>query len=299
MMYIKTHKSILVAFILNITFSIVELFGGIFTGSIAIISDSLHDFGDAISIGISYILEKISKKGANEKYTYGYIRYSVVGSLITIIILIAGSILVIYNAIGRIMHPIEINYNGMLLFAIFGILTNTLATYATKDGKSLNQKAVNLHMLEDVLGWVVVFIGTLLIKITNIDMIDPIMSILVSVFILIHAFKNLSRIGDVFLEKVPTNVNINNITKHLLEISEIKDIHHFHVWSMDGSSLYATLHAVGESVSHNQIKNKIRAELKEHGVSHVTIELESPQDVCCDKICNPHINQIAPHNHSH
>ena len=160
----KTDKNIFVAFFLNISFSIIELFGGLFTNSIAILSDAIHDFVDALSIGISYFLEKKSKKEPDNIYTYGYIRYSILGALITTVILITGSIFVIINALIRLFNPVTINYDGMLILSIIGIIFNLLAAYMTKEGDSLNQKSVNLHMLEDVFGWIVVLIGSLLIK---------------------------------------------------------------------------------------------------------------------------------------
>ena len=148
----KTEKNILIAFILNLSFSIFEFIGGIFTGSVAIISDAIHDIGDATSIGIAFLLEKKSKKKPDNKYTYGYIGYSVIGGFITTLILLLGSFAVIYNSIQRIINPTEINYNGMIVFAIIGIIVNLIASMLTYKGDSLNQKAVNLHMLEDVLG---------------------------------------------------------------------------------------------------------------------------------------------------
>ena len=114
----KTEKNILIAFVLNFAFAIFEFFGGIFTRSVAILSDALHDFGDAFSIGVSYFLERKSKKQPDDIYTYGYTRYSVIGSLITTVILLFGSIAVIYNAIVRIFNPVEIDYSGMIVFAI-------------------------------------------------------------------------------------------------------------------------------------------------------------------------------------
>ncbi|MBR2499832.1 MAG: cation transporter, partial [Clostridia bacterium] len=143
----KTEKNILIAFILNLLFSVFEFVGGIITGSVAIISDAVHDTGDALSIGISYFLEKKSKKQPDKVYTYGYQRFSVMGSLITTVILLFGSIAVIYNAIVRLFNPVEINYSGMIVFAIIGVLVNFIAAYFTKEGDSLNQKAVNLHMI--------------------------------------------------------------------------------------------------------------------------------------------------------
>ena len=214
----KTQNNILIAFILNLSFSIIEFIGGMFTSSIAIISDSIHDIIDAFSILISFILEKISKKGPNEKYTYGYARFSILGALITTFMLIVGSILVIYSSINRIVNPVQINYNGMIVFAVFGVVINFLAVYFTKDGVSLNQKSVNLHMLEDVLGWIVVLIGSIVMKFTNINIIDSIMSLFVALFILINAIKNLISIGDLFLIKIPKGISISEIKNHILKI---------------------------------------------------------------------------------
>lgn len=297
----KTEKNILIAFILNISFSIFEFIGGIFTHSVAIMSDSVHDMGDALSIGASYFLEKKSKKKPDEKYTYGYIRYSLVGSTITTTILLVGSSLVIYNAILRIINPVEINYDGMIIFAIFGVIINFIAAYFTKEGDSLNQKSVNLHMLEDVLGWIVVLIGAIVMRFTDISYIDPILSILVSLFILVNALKNFKSIIDVFLEKTPKNINIEELKKHLMNIENIMDVHHIHVWSMDGFKNYATVHVVVENINVD-IKNKIREELKEHGINHVTIEIETKDEKCDEKQCEIDYsteNNLHHHHHHH
>lgn len=290
----KTDKNILIAFILNICFSIIELIGGFITGSIAILSDSLHDFGDALSIGISFFLEKKSKKKANDKYTYGYIKYSVMGSVITTTILIVGSIFVIFESIKRVINPTEINYNGMIVIAVFGVIINTVAALKTKEGDSLNQKAVNLHMLEDVLGWLVVLIGGFLIKFTNISIIDPILSIIVALFILINSFKNMNDVLEIFLEKTPRDININEIKEHLQTLKGVKEVHHIHVRTIDGYSNFATLHVVVEKYSEN-IKNKIKEELKEHNISHSTVEIELENENCEDESC--HVDNTTHHHH--
>ena len=294
----KTEKNILIAFLLNISFSIIELIGGIFTGSIAILSDSLHDLGDALSIGVSYFLERKSKKKPDNKHTYGYIRYSVLGSIFTTMILLIGSIFVVYEAIKRMINPVEINYNGMIGFAIFGVVINAIATFVTREGDSLNQKSVNLHMLEDVLGWIVVLIGSILMKFTNITYIDSILSILVAVFIFINAFKNLLRIIDLFLEKTPNNIDIQELKEHLLEIEGVNDVHHVHVRSIDGYSNLATLHVIVEEYSH-KIKEKIKEELKEHNICHSTIELELKDEKCADEECKVEHNSEGHHHHHH
>ena len=294
----KTEKNIFIAFLLNIAFSIIEFFGGFFTGSIAIISDAVHDLGDAFSIGVSLFLEKKSKKGPDEKHTYGYIRYSVLGSTITTVILLVGSILVIYNSILRIINPVEINYDGMIIFAIVGVIINFAAAYFTREGDSLNQKSVNLHMLEDVLGWVVVLIGAILMRIFDITYIDPILSICVAIFILVNAYKNFKSILDVFLEKTPNNIDISELKEHLNEIDEVIDVHHIHVWSMDGFTHFATMHVTAKENS-KEVKDKIRDELKEHGIGHVTIELESENENCCSKNCVIEANTEGHHHHHH
>ena len=295
----KSEKNILTAFILNISFSIFELIGGIFTNSISIISDAVHDFSDALSIGISLILEKISKKKPDEKYTYGYARYSVLGALITTIVLTIGSIFVILGGINRILNPKPINYDGMIIFAIFGVVINFLAAYFTREGNSINQKAVNLHMLEDVLGWVVVLIGSILMKFTNISLVDSIMSIGIAIFILINAFKNLKDILDLFLEKTPKDISVEEIKKHLLDIKEIEDVHHIHIWSMDGFTNYSTMHIVTEEKNIKELKNKIREEMSELGISHTTIEIEDKDDNCEEKECEIKINNEGIHHHHH
>ena len=295
----KTEKNILVAFILNISFSIFELIGGIFTNSISIMSDAVHDFGDALSIGISLILEKISKKKPDEKYTYGYARYSVLGALITTIVLTVGSIFVILGGINRILYPVTINYNGMIVFAIFGVVINFLAAYFTREGDSINQKAVNLHMLEDVLGWVVVLIGSILMKFTNISLVDSLMSIGIAIYILINAFKNLKDILDLFLEKTPKDISIEEIKKHLLKIKEIVDVHHIHIWSMDGVTNYSTMHIVTQDKNTIELKKKIREEMNEFGISHTTIEIEDKNDNCDEKECEVKINNEVHHHHHH
>ena len=294
----KTERNILFAFILNLSFSIFEFFGGIFTNSIAILSDSIHDMGDALSIGISFFLEKKSKQKPDNKYTYGYIRYSVLGGLITTVILLVGSILVIYNAVWRIIDPVEINYKGMIIFAIIGIIMNFFAAYLTKEGDSINQKSVNLHMLEDVLGWVVVLVGALIMNYTDIRIIDPVMSIGVALFILVNTLKNLKQILDLFLEKTPNNIDIKKLQEHLKKIDGIEDIHHIHVWSIDGYNNYATMHIVTKSDNIKKIKENIRKELQEHGVCHSILETED--EVCSETECNPIFNsETEYHHHNH
>jgi len=294
----KTEKNILIAFLLNLAFSVFELFGGIFTGSVAIMSDALHDVGDALSIGISFFLEKKSKKLPDEIYTYGYVRYSVIGSVITTLILMFGSAVVIYNAVVRIFDPVEINYDGMIIFAIVGVSINLIAAFFTRDGDSLNQKAVNLHMLEDVLGWAIVLIGAFVMRFTDLVLLDPVMSVCLAVFIFINAVRNLKEALDLFLEKIPHGIDISEIKEHIMEIDGVIDVHHIHIWSMDGHSNFATMHVVTNTDGH-AVKEKIRGELSEHGIGHTTLELEKEGEECHFEKCRIDTEHHTGHHHHH
>lgn len=294
----KTEKNILIAFILNLAFSIFEFIGGIFTGSVAVLSDSVHDMGDAASIGISFILEKKSKKQPDSIFTYGYSRYSVLGSVITTFILLFGSAVVIYNAAMRIIEPAEINYNGMIIFAVAGVTVNSFAAFFTRDGSSLNQKAVNLHMLEDVLGWAVVLIGAIVMRFTDFSLIDPIISIGVSLFIFVNAIGNLKEILDLFLEKVPDGIDVDKIREHIAKIDGVKDVHHIHIRSIDGNTHHATMHIVTDLTGY-QIKTDIRKELRALGIAHATLELEAKNENCSDKQCHTELSKSHGHSHPH
>lgn len=294
----KTRRKIFIAFILNLFFSIFEVIGGIITGSVAIASDAIHDFGDATSIGISYFLERVSEKKPNEKYTYGYARFSVLGGLITTLILLISSGIVIYNAILRIITPTVIDYNGMLIFAIIGLVVNVIATYFTHGGSSINQKAVNLHMLEDVLGWLVVLIGAIVIRFTNLYIIDPILSIAVALFVIFNSIKNLLQIIDIFLIKAPKDINVAEIIESVKGVNGVVDVHHVHVWTIDGESNCATLHLVVNEFD-SDIKRKVKEEVNEHGILHVTIEMEKALENCEEQDCNLKSQKATCHHHHH
>ncbi len=294
----KSERNILIAFLLNLSFSVYEFVGGSLTGSVAIVSDAIHDIGDAMSIGVSYFLERKSKKQPNEKYSYGYQRFSVLGSLITTVILLIGSIFVIYSAIRRIINPVEIHYDGMIILAIIGLVVNFLAAWFTRDGNSLNQKSVNLHMLEDVLGWAVVLIGAIVMRFTDFSIIDPILSIGVAVFIFKSALNNFLSTMDVFLEKTPRDISLSELEKHLLKIPNVQGVHHMHVWSMDGYQNYATLHVVSTGDA-QKIKQSVRAELAKYNIAHTTIEIESPTEICAEQHCEPKVSSTTHAHHHH
>lgn len=294
----KTERNILIAFILNLGFSILEFMGGIFTGSVAILSDALHDLGDAVSIGISFFLEKKSKRQPDAVYSYGYGRYSVLGGVITTAVLLLGSAAVIWHAVERIINPVAIHYSGMIAFALIGATVNLAAAFVTREGDSVNQRAVNLHMLEDVLGWIVVLAGAVVMRITDLAVIDPILSIAVAAVILVNAVKNMKQAMGIFLEKTPDDLDIVHLKEHLCQIKGVHDIHHIHVWSMDGQNHYATMHVRTDNPPH-EIKENIRKELQAHGIMHVTLELETVQEHCQQESCHAPCRHHEGHHHHH
>lgn len=294
----KTQRNILIAFIINLSFSILEFIGGAVTGSVAIASDAVHDLGDAVSIGLSYFMERKSKKQPDSTYTFGYARYSVLGGFITTFILLFGSGAVIYNAVLRLFYPVSIDYSGMMTIAVIGVAANFIAAWFTREDGSINQTAVNLHMLEDVLGWIVVLLGAVIMHFTDIAIIDPIMSICVALFIFINALRNLKAVTELFLEKLPEGIDLDEIKEHILAIEGVEDVHHIHIWSMDGCNNYATMHVVADRDSH-EVKELIRGEMKEHNIGHITVELEGIGEHCHDEVCHVEHNVSSGHHHHH
>lgn len=294
----KPEQKMRMAFVLNLAFSILEWAGGLLTGSVAILSDALHDLGDAASIGIACLLERKSRRPADARYTYGYWRYSVMGSMLVTLILLVGSGVVMYQAVQRIFRPIVPNYDGMILFAVIGVLVNGLAAVLTREKGSLNQRAINLHMLEDLLGWLVVLLGAIVMRFTGFALLDPILSIGVAAFILVQAVRNWSESIGVFLEKAPVGMDAAEIGRHLAAIDGVQALHHLHVWSLDGVHHCATMHLVTDCEP-QKIKAAIREALREHGVGHVTIELESPEECCNETDCRFELRAGSGHIHAH
>ena len=294
----KSDAKILVAFILNLLFAIFEFVGGIFTGSAAILSDSVHDLGDAASIGVSYFLERKSRRAPDERYTYGYARYSALGGVITTLVLIVGSAIVIYASVMRIITPRPINYDGMIVFAVIGVAVNSVAAFFTHGEGTIGQRAVNLHMLEDVLGWVIVLVGAVVMRFTDVSVIDPIMSIGVALFILANAIRTLTSALDVFLEVAPREVDVHEILHHVEELDGVEGVHHVHVWSMDGEHALLTMHVV-TSADAADVRRRVRTELAEHGIYHATIEVEAVGEECGAEHCTPITHSAHSHHHHH
>lgn len=280
------EKNIKVAFFLNLTFTIIEIFGGLFTNSIAILSDAIHDLGDTIAIGTSFFLEKKSYKRRDKFYSYGYRRLSPFAAFLNLIILFSGSIIIIIEAVPRIMNPEEINSSGMIWFAILGIIFNGFAVLKllSSSKSSTNSRAIFLHLIEDVLGWVAVLIGSIVIEFTGLVIIDPILSIVIAIYILFNAVRNLRFLIPIFLQGVPRNIDQNKIVSELQKIENVNEVHDLHVWTLDGEYNIASVHIVINDETKSEtiinLKDKVGTVLTKNKLQHYTIEFEFESENC-------------------
>ena len=276
-------KNLKVAFFLNLSFTIIEIIGGLLTNSLAILSDVLHDLGDSLSIGLSWYFQNVSEKGRDKKYSYGYKRFSLLGAIINAIVLLIGSAFILTKAIPGLLNPNETNAKGMLILAIFGVIVNGAAVLKLKKGASINEEVISLHLMEDVLGWVAVLIGSLLMMFWDLPWIDPLLSLLIAAFIIFNVIKSLKKSFSIILQATPKAIDIEAIHSRLLNLPEITDVHDCHVWSMDGEYNVLSVHLrLDKDYSLNDliaIKSKVKSLLKKD-IQHVTIEFEGVDEDC-------------------
>ncbi len=274
----SADENILTAFFLNLFFVFVEIIGGFFTNSFAILSDAIHDFGDCVAIGFAYLMEKLSQKSPDEKYTYGYRRYSLVSAVITSLILVVGSVFVIIGAVSRIGEPKEIQGGGMLVIAVFGVVINGIAVLRTHKGMSANEKAISMHLLEDVLGWIAVLIGAVLIFFFKWYFVDGILSMFIAGFLLFESAKNIKNVFGIFLEKTPENVDVNKLKEEISELNGVKDVHHVHIWTLDGEKNMATLHVEIDENPTIELYKEVKASVQDicvnSGIEHLTLQID-------------------------
>jgi len=277
-------KNLKVAFFLNLSFTIIEIVGGILTNSLAILSDALHDLGDSLSIGLSWYFQKLSAKKGDDTYTYGYKRFSLLGAIINGVVLLVGSVFILTEAVPALFNPTQTDAQGMMYIAIFGVLVNGAAVLRLKKGTSINERVISLHLLEDVLGWAAVLIGSIVMLFFDLPWIDPLLSVLVALFILFNVYKSLKASLSIVLQARPQSVNIEGLQGYLLSLNVINDVHDCYLWSLDGEHHVGSLHVRLDKdytlAEVAEIKSEIKTYLKEEGLTHVTIEFEGPDEEC-------------------
>ena len=252
--------------------------------SVAIMSDAIHDLGDSLSLGTAWYLDNKSKQEYDEKFSFGYSRFSLLGALINSIVLIAGSIFVIYEAVGRILNPEHSDASGMIVFAVIGVLVNGYAAWKMSGGKSLNEKVVSWHLLEDVLGWVAVLIVGIVLKFKDIHYLDPALSLVITAYILWGVIRRLRETLFVFLQGVPNEIDLKEIEKEILAIDKVQSVHHLHVWSLEGENHVFTSHIKLKNIDSfdqiKRVKEEVYSVLKRYRFEHYTIQTELDTESC-------------------
>lgn len=280
----KSLNNYLWAFLLNLIFTIVELVGGVLSNSIAVLSDALHDFGDTIALGMAYYFEKKSYKKRDSNYTYGYKRLSTLSGFIASLILVSGSIFILYHSLIRLFNPEEVVSEYVFFMAILGIAFNGLGYFKLSKEDKLNAKVVRLHLMEDLLGWVALLIASIFIYFTNWYILDPLLSIAVTVFIFYNAVKNIRYFLRIFLQGIPNKIDESQLIENLKSIDGVISVHDLHIWTLDGNYNIGSMHLVINDNTSNENQKRIKSDARDitrkAGIQHETLELGFENENC-------------------
>lgn len=275
-------RNLLIALVLNLGFAAIEAAGGAFTNSVAILSDALHDFGDALSLGVAWYLQRVSLRPRDQFYSYGYRRFSLLGAVVVSSVLLIGLSLVMRESVLRLMNPQPANVKGMLLLAFLGIAVNGYAALRLSRGHSLSERAAYLHLLEDVLGWIAVLIGAIVMLFVNLPILDPLISLGISAFILFNVYRNLRSVVKILLMQVPENLQSTALEEDIRALKRVKDVEDLHLWTLDGENHVITMQIiVADSTSFaslRKLKQQIRVLAVSRGIRHSTIEFCCPAE---------------------
>lgn len=279
-MSIRNTRLLKIAFWLNLSFAVLEVIGGLWIGSLAILSDAFHDFGDSISLGLAWFFQHVSQRKRDDKYSFGYARFSTLGALVNSVILIAGSGYLIYRSVSS-FEGHELPMTGwMMAIAVLGVIVNGIAFKTLHSGTSLNERTAALHLFEDILGWIAVLIGAVVMYFTSWAWIDPALSLVIAVWIGVNAFRQLNKTSKVFLQSVPSDVDLDRVCRQLESDERVMEVHNVRIWSLDGSEHIVSMHVVlnydARLSEVDAIRRELRARLRDMGLQEVTLQFESP-----------------------
>lgn len=272
------------AFFLNLGFTIIEVIGGLWTNSTAILADAVHDLGDSFALAQAWYFESISEKEATQTYTYGYRRFTLLGAVISALLLLISSFYVLGEAIPRIMEPEHSNAEGMIVLALFGVTVNMIAMLRLSKGKGANIRIVALHLMEDVLGWVAILVVAIILMFKDLHILDPILATLITLYILKNVVAQLKTIVPVFLQASPATTDIGKIENQIKKMEYVDSVHHLHIWSLDDEHTVLTVHIVSQKVlapdEYALLKQRFREVVDASGIYHSTLEIEWPDESC-------------------
>ena len=296
-----TKGAVWLAFFLNLSYAIVEFIAGGVFGSSAVLADSVHDLGDAIAIGLSAFLETISNREEDSHYTLGYKRFSLLGALVTAVILMTGSVLVILENITKLFHPQAVNDEGILWLGIIAVSINVLASLVVRKGKTKNESILSLHFLEDTLGWLAVILMAIVLRFTDWYILDPLLSLVISFFILLKAIPRFWSTLKIFLDAVPEGVDIKQVKSDLERLEYVASINQLNLWTMDGLEKNAIIHVCLKEIGQMEVcKESIRTLLKDRGFQNITIEVDA--DLASHQVHKRNMKEIEAvqsHEHEH
>ena len=295
----KTKHAVWIAFFLNLSYAIVEFISGGIFGSSAVLADSVHDLGDAIAIGVSAFLETISNREEDSHYTLGYKRFSLLGAMVTAVILMTGSVLVILGNITKLFHPQAVNDEGILWLGIIAISVNVIASLVVRKGKTKNESILSLHFLEDTLGWVAVILMAIVLRFTDWYILDPLLSLVISIFILSKAIPRFWSTLKIFLDAVPEGVDIKQVKSDLEQLDHVASLNQLNLWTMDGLEKNAIVHVCLKEIEQMELcKESIRSKLKDCGFQNITIEIDA--DLASHQTHKRNMEELeAVQNHGH
>lgn len=280
-------KKLLWVSVFNMSITIVQIIGGLISNSLSLLSDALHNLGDSSAIFIAFLAGKRSQKTPDEQHTFGYQRIEILAALFNAVVLISICIFLFYEAYQRFVNPQPIKGKVMFIVATFGLLANLISVLVLNKDKdhNLNVKAAYLHLMGDTLSSVAVILGGVAIWKFNIFWLDPLITILVGIYIIYHTGGIIKQTVDILMQSTPSNINIKEIKKQVEKIDEIENIHHVHVWKLDDTQTHLEAHLNLKKnidmIEMMSIKNQIELMLKEHyQINHITLQIGYN---CCPK----------------
>ncbi|WP_296879355.1 cation diffusion facilitator family transporter [uncultured Methanobrevibacter sp.] len=272
----KAGQNLAFVFFMNLTFNIIVIVGGLATNSMAILADCIHDLSDTISIALAWTLEKVSQKDSNEKYSYGYQRFSILGAVIISVFVIVMAFVILSEAIPLLFSPEDVDAEGMLLVAIVGIIFKSVSVYRLHGGETFNEKAILFHQLGDVFEWVAILVLSIVLMFwKGAPYLDPFVSIGIALWLIFNLGRNLYKSLEVLLQKTPDNFDIEEFKSQIMAIDGIMAIENFHIWSLDGIDSVMTLKVKADfGKNAEEIKEEIHDISKEYHIVDITIEFD-------------------------
>ena len=277
----KESRNLFITILLNLVISVAEIIGGIFSNSLALISDALHNFSDGIAVMITYIAVRVSKKESNERKTFGYKRIQILAAFFNSVVLIAICIFLLYEAYERFLNPEPVKSIPMFIVATIGLIANFVGVYLLKghSKSNINIKAAYLHLIGDTLSSVAVIAGGLLIYFFDIYWIDPLITVIISIYIIKETISVLIETYNILMQATPKGIDLDKIRKKVEEAEEITGIHHVHAWNLSDQEIHFEAHIdlkqdLRLSESELVLRKLEKLLQKEYGINHVTLQME-------------------------